>query len=90
MHSSDGDSVLSEPLGPDTLEAGSMVSNARSAPPTLSKLLQYLQLLQTMGELSAVAGKLISLERSHLGDGIIEATECLKAWWDSGIIKQLT
>jgi hypothetical protein len=87
MHSSDGDSVLSEPLGPDTLEAGSMVSNARSAPPMLSKLLQY---LQTMGELSAVAGKLISLERSHLGDGIIEATECLKAWWDSGIIKQLT
>ena len=64
-----------------------MVSNARSAPPMLSKLLQY---LQTMGELSAVAGKLISLERSHLGDGIIEATECLKAWWDSGIIKQLT
>jgi hypothetical protein len=34
--------------------------------------------------------KLINPERSHLGDGIIEATERLKAWWDSGIIKQLT
>jgi hypothetical protein len=33
--------------------------------------------------------KLISPERNRLSDDIIEATECLKAWWDSGIIKQL-
>ena len=89
MHGSDGDSVLSEPLGPDTLEAGSMVSNARSAPPTLQKLLQYLQLLQTMGELSAVAG---SSSAANVTTSVtaLSSPECLKAWWDSGIIKQLT
>jgi hypothetical protein len=34
--------------------------------------------------------KLISSERNRLSNGIIKATERLKAWWDSGIIKQLT
>jgi hypothetical protein len=34
--------------------------------------------------------KLISPERNRPSDDIIEATECLKAWWDSAIIKQLT
>ena len=33
--------------------------------------------------------RLISSERNRLSDDIIEATECLKAWWDSGIIEQL-
>jgi len=31
--------------------------------------------------------KLISPERNRSSDDIIEATECLKTWWDSGIIK---
>jgi hypothetical protein len=34
--------------------------------------------------------KLIRPERNRLGDDIIKATECLNAWWGSGIIKQLT
>ena len=33
------------------------------------------------------AGKMITPERNRLGDDIIEASECLKAWWDSGIIE---
>jgi hypothetical protein len=33
--------------------------------------------------------KLISPERNRLSDDIIEATDCLKAWRDSSIIKQL-
>jgi hAT family C-terminal dimerisation region len=30
--------------------------------------------------------KLITPERNALGDAIIEAGECLKAWWDQGLI----
>jgi hAT family C-terminal dimerisation region len=32
------------------------------------------------------AGKMITPERNRLGDEIIEAGKCLKAWWDSGLI----
>ena len=85
MHGSDGDSVLSEPLGPDTLEAGSMVSA-----PDAFETLAIPTAATDYGRAFGSGRKLISLERNHLGDGIIEATECLKAWWDSGIIKQLT
>ena len=31
--------------------------------------------------------KLITAERNKLGDDIIEATECLKAWWDAGLLE---
>jgi hypothetical protein len=34
------------------------------------------------------AKKLITPERNRLSDDIIEAIECLKAWWDSGVIHQ--
>jgi hypothetical protein len=34
------------------------------------------------------AKKLVTPERNRLSDDIIEATECLKAWWDSGVISQ--
>jgi hypothetical protein len=32
------------------------------------------------------AEKLITPERSALSDATIEAGECLKAWWDQGLI----
>jgi hypothetical protein len=32
------------------------------------------------------AKKLITPERSALSDATIEASECLKAWWDQGLI----
>jgi hAT family C-terminal dimerisation region len=31
------------------------------------------------------AGKIVTPERNRLGDDIIEAGECLKAWWDSDL-----
>jgi hypothetical protein len=33
--------------------------------------------------------KLITPERNHLAEEIIEASECLKNWWDRGLIRQL-
>jgi hypothetical protein len=35
------------------------------------------------------AKKLITPERKFLGDNIIEALECLRAWWNNGLIKEL-
>jgi hypothetical protein len=35
------------------------------------------------------AKKLITPERSCLVPDIIEASECLKNWWDRGLIQQL-
>ena len=32
--------------------------------------------------------KLIATERNQLGEDIIEACECLKAWWRNRLIKQ--
>ena len=32
--------------------------------------------------------KLITPERNALGDDLIEALECLKAWWDNGLVKR--
>ena len=32
--------------------------------------------------------KLITLERNRLAEDIIEASECLKNWWDHGLIRQ--
>jgi hypothetical protein len=32
------------------------------------------------------AGKMITPERNRLGDDIVETGECLKAWWNSGMI----
>jgi hypothetical protein len=34
------------------------------------------------------AKKLLTPERNALADDIIEATECLKAWWAQGFIQQ--
>ena|SRR5271170_5370980 len=31
--------------------------------------------------------KLITAERNKLRDDIIEATECLKGWWDAGLLE---
>ena len=33
--------------------------------------------------------KLITPERNRLAEDIIEASECLKNWWDRGLIQQL-
>jgi hAT family C-terminal dimerisation region len=33
--------------------------------------------------------KLITSERNRLAEDIIEASECLKNWWDRGLIEQL-
>jgi hypothetical protein len=33
--------------------------------------------------------KLITPERNRLAEEIIEASECLKNWWDRGLIRQL-
>ena len=33
--------------------------------------------------------KLITPERNRLAEEIIEASECLKNWWDRGLIQQL-
>jgi hypothetical protein len=35
------------------------------------------------------AGEMITLERNRLGNDIIEASEYLRAWWDSGIIEKV-
>src|SRR3954452_9069082 len=35
------------------------------------------------------AKKLITPERNLLGDNIIEALECLRAWWNIGLVKRL-
>ena len=32
--------------------------------------------------------KLITPERNHLGEDVIEACECLKAWWRNSLIEQ--
>jgi hypothetical protein len=32
--------------------------------------------------------RFITPERNRLSDDTIEATECLKAWWDPGAISQ--
>ena len=89
MHGSDSDSVLSEPLGPNTLEARTMVPDAcGNAPDALDTL--AIPAIATDCERTFSSGrKLISPERNRPSDDIIEATECLKAWWDFGIIKQL-
>jgi hAT family C-terminal dimerisation region len=34
------------------------------------------------------AKKLITPERNSLGDNIIEALECLRAWWNNGLIQR--
>ena len=34
------------------------------------------------------AKKLITPDRNALGDDIIEALECLKAWWDNGLVQR--
>jgi len=52
---------------------------------TLSILLQYPLYPQNMRVLSN-ANKLTTLERSCLAPDIIEASECLKNWWDRGLI----
>ena len=36
------------------------------------------------------AKKLIAPERSSQGDNIIEALECLRVWWNNGLIKRLS
>jgi hypothetical protein len=34
------------------------------------------------------AKRLITPDRNALGDDLIEALECLKAWWDNGLVKR--
>ena len=115
MHSSDSDSALPETLGPDTLEARSMVldvyRNAPDAEATLTWVwvngrvllkddfltlhqfpLDTLVIPATATNCERTFGssrKLISPKCNRLSDDIIEDTECLKAWWDPSIIKQL-
>src|SRR5947207_5368784 len=48
--------------------------------------LQYLRRPQNAREPSAAPKKLVTPERNRSSDDIMEATECLKAWWDSGAI----
>ena len=35
------------------------------------------------------AKKLITQEKGFLGDNIIEALECSRAWWNNGLVKRL-
>ena len=32
--------------------------------------------------------RLITPDRNALGDDLIEALECLKAWWDNGLVER--
>jgi hAT family C-terminal dimerisation region len=32
--------------------------------------------------------RLITPDRNSLGDELVEALECLKAWWDNGLIER--
>jgi hypothetical protein len=41
------------------------------------------------GRAFSSAKKRITLERNLLGDSIIEALECLRAWLNNGLIKRL-
>jgi hAT family C-terminal dimerisation region len=34
------------------------------------------------------AKRLITSDRNSLGDELIEALECLKAWWDNGLVQR--
>ena len=34
------------------------------------------------------AKRLIAPDRNALGDDLIEALECLKAWWDNGLVER--
>jgi hypothetical protein len=102
MHDSDSDSVLSGSLGSDTLEARSMVPDAYRNAPVAEAARTWVWTLHhfaldtlaipattTDCERTFSSGrKFVSPERNRLSDDIIEAVECLKAWWDSGIIKQ--
>jgi hAT family C-terminal dimerisation region len=40
------------------------------------------------GRVFSSTKKLITPERNTLGDDLIEALECLKAWWDNGLVKR--
>jgi hypothetical protein len=73
------DDDLSTALGAETLADRNMV------PPGFDN---------TPGAMSAEcervfssAKKLITPERNALADNTIEACECLKAWWDQGLIR---
>src|SRR4051794_41014291 len=58
----------------------------------LSILWQYLQCQLNVRESSAAqrsSSHRITPERNRLTEEIIEASECLKNWWDRGLIQQL-
>ena len=83
MSDSDATSTLSESLGTETLEARSITLHRYA--------LDTLAIPATSAECERIfssAKKLVTPERNRLSDDIIEAIECLKAWWDSGIISQ--
>ena len=54
----------------------------------LSILLQYLQCPQSERVFGSTKKPIIP-ERNRLAEDIIEASECLKNWWDCGLIQQL-
>lgn len=90
MHGPNSDSVMSERLRPRRLRGKVYgvwrLSNASNALGTLA-----IPATATDCERTFSGGRmLISPERNRLSDDIIETTECLKAWWDPGIIRQLT
>ena len=93
MTDSDTTSTLSEPLGTDTLEARSMIPEGlRNTPDTEGhRSLVWIDSRQffkvdhattaTQCERTFSSAKnFITPERNRLGDDIIEATQCLKAW----------
>jgi hypothetical protein len=83
----DSDGVLNESLGPDTLEARHMVLDACCKATCALDTLEIPATATDCERTFRSDRKLINPGRNHLSDDIIKATECLKAWWNSDIIK---
>ena len=88
------DDGLSTALGTETLAEHNPINwwrDQRWLYPTISLwALDTLSIPAMSAECERVfssAKKLITLERNALADDTIEACECLKAWWDQGLIR---
>lgn len=92
----DSESSLSESLGIKTLQARFMVLASFRKPPkpnldrtrfglTVNSLSKWTTLRIFIDTLWIL---LQCLRPPHPSDDIMEATECLKAWWDFGVISQ--
>jgi hypothetical protein len=65
-------------------------NNQGTFPTLYQDALDKLAISAMLGECERVfssAKKMITVERNYLAEGTIEAFECLKTWWDNGIIE---